>query len=335
MTTRLGLVGVGGIGRAYVALARELDGVDLVAVADHDPHAPVRAGLDPAVPVFAEVDELVRGVDLDAVVVCTPPDTHAEVVVAAVGAGVAVLCEKPLAIRSQAAQTMIAAARSAAVPLTMATKFRFVRDLIAARARVGAGDIGDLIRVENTFASRVDMTTRWNSDAVVSGGGVVIDNGTHSVDIARYFLGPIAEVLVVEHPRVQSVAVEDGAQVLLRTAAGTTATIELSWSYDNASDAYLQLYGTDGTIRIGWHGAAVRSNADVTWHPFGTGYDKLACMGAQVTNFVRALRGEETMEISDADAIASVQVVEAAYRSLAAGDWTAVESLQAIDEDVA
>jgi predicted dehydrogenase len=335
MTMRLGLVGAGGIGRAYLEITRGTDDVVLVAVADPDPDATRRAGLDAAVPAFASVDALLRGADVDAVVVCTPPDTHAAIALEAIGAGVAVLCEKPLAIRSQDAQAMIAAARAAAVPLTMATKFRFVADLVEARARVRAGHIGELIRIENTFASRVDMTNRWNSRPGISGGGVVIDNGTHSVDIVRSFLGPIAEVLVVEHPRVQRLEVEDGAQVLLRAATGAAATIELSWSYDNASDQYLHLYGSDGVIRLGWSGAAIRTNADVAWRPFGLGYDKLTCMRAQVVNFARALQGEETMAITDADAVASVQVVEAAYRSLHAGDWATVEPVQSIDEDVA
>lgn len=335
MTLRLGLVGAGGIGRTYVALAHALDDVTLTAVADPDVIAPARAGVHRDVPVFDDLEALVAADLVDAVVVSTPPVTHADLAVAAVGAGVAVLCEKPLAISSHAAQRMIAAARSASMPLTMATKFRFVGAITEARRRVDSGAIGELIRIENTFASRVDMTGRWNADPAVSGGGVVIDNGTHSVDIARWFLGPIAEVLVVEHPRMQPVPVEDGAQVLLRAAGGATATIELSWSYDHATDTYLEVYGSEGTIRIGWRGGAMRTNADAEWRPFGPAYDKIECMGAQVRNFARACRGEEATAVSDADAVASVQVIEAAYRSMGSGEWTAVEPLQTVGVDVA
>jgi predicted dehydrogenase len=332
---RLGLVGVGGIGRAYVALTGAAEGVTLAAVADVDPAAPARAGVDAALPTFRSAAALLRADLVDAVVVCTPPATHADLAVAAAGAGVGVLCEKPLALGGADARRMIATARAAGVPLTMATKFRFVESIAEARRRVTDGAIGELIRIENTFASRVDMRARWNSDPVLSGGGVVIDNGTHSVDIARWFLGPIAEVLVNEHPRVQEVVVEDGAQVLLRAAEGATATIELSWSYDHATDTYLELYGSEGTIRIGWHGAAMRTNADPTWRSFGPAYDKLACMGAQIANFARAWRGEEPMAVSDADAVASVQVIEAAYASMASGEWTEIEPLAPVGEDVA
>ena len=140
-------------------------------------------------------------VELDAVVVCTPPDSHPTIVLEAIAAGKAVLCEKPLAITVGAARAMVAAAASVGVLFAMATKFRFVDDVIEARGLVESGVVGEIIQLENTFASRVEMSTRWNADPTVSGGGVLIDNGTHSVDIARAFLGPIREVLVLERPK--------------------------------------------------------------------------------------------------------------------------------------
>ena len=141
--------------------------------------------------------------------------------------------------RAQRAATMVAAAEQAGVVFTMAAKFRFVDDVIRARQIVGSGILGELIVLENSFASRVDMTRRWNADPAISGGGVLIDNGTHSVDIVRYFLGPIAEVMAVEGKRVQHLAVEDTASMLLRTADGVLGTIDLSWSVDKVTDTYL------------------------------------------------------------------------------------------------
>ena len=124
----------------------------------------------------------------------------------------------------------------------------------------------------------------------------------------------------------------------LRAASGATATIDLSWSYDHATDAYLELYGSEGVLRVGWHGSEMRTNDPHAWTRIGDGYDKVTCMRAQVRNFCAAMRGEELMRITDADAIASVQTIDACYRSMALGDWAPVEPVQAIGragEDVA
>jgi len=338
VTLRVGLVGAGNIAQAYLQLFDGLDGAEIVAVADARADAAAAAAERVGATAHTSVEDLLDRASPDAVIVCTPPDTHPDVALAAIARKVAVLCEKPLATRIGPAQTMIAAARAAGVPLTMATKFRFVADVIRARTLVADGAIGDLIQLENRFASRVDMRARWNSDPEVSGGGVLIDNGTHSVDIARAFLGPIHEVLVVEGPRAQAVEVEDSVQVLLRAASGATATIDLSWSYDHSTDAFLELYGSEGVIRVGWKGSEHRANDTDEWTRIGDGYDKVTCMRAQVANFCAAIRGDESMRITDADAVASVQVIDAGYRSMALGDWMPVDPVQSIarpGEDVA
>jgi len=330
MTLRFGLIGAGNIAQAYLQIFDDLADAAIVGVADARPQVAAAAAARVGATPHATVEALLDAEHPDAIIVCTPPDTHPDIALTAIGERVAVLCEKPLATRIGPAQTMMAAAKAAGVPLTMATKFRFVDDIVRAQQLVAAGALGELIQLENRFASRVDMRTRWNSDPVVSGGGVLIDNGTHSVDIARSFLGPIHEVLVVEGPKVQDLEVEDSVQVLLRAASGATATIDLSWSYDHATDAYLELYGSAGVARVGWHGSELRANDADDWTRIGEGYDKLTCMRAQVVNFCAALRGEERMRITDADAIASVQVIDACYRSLVLGDWTPVELVQPI-----
>jgi predicted dehydrogenase len=281
---------------------------------------------------------LLEDSDVDAILVCTPPSTHAEIVLQGIEHGRHVLCEKPLAIDVASARAMVEAAETAGVVFTMAAKFRFVTDVIRARQIVGSGILGELIVVENLFASRVDMTRRWNSDPAISGGGVLIDNGTHSVDVVRYFLGPIVEVMAVEAKRIQNLEVEDTATMLLRTADGVLGTVDLSWSVEKATDSYLTLYGSQGTISVGWQGARYRQISSPEWVEFGDGYDKVSCMVSQVENFCAAIRGEEPLAITADDAIASVAVIEAAYASLGQSDWIAVRDVggaEAAGEQVA
>jgi predicted dehydrogenase len=330
---KVGLIGAGGIAQAYVSLFDALPDARITAVADVRRHSVTAVAEAVRGTAYPSHRALLEDADVDAVLVCTPPSTHPEIALAAIDRGLHVLCEKPIAIEVASARRMFEAAEAAGVVFTMAAKFRFVDDVIRARQIVDSGILGDLIVLENAFASRVDMSRRWNSDPEVAGGGVLIDNGTHSVDIVRFFLGPIAEVMAVEAKRSQQLAVEDTATMLLRTADGVLATVDLSWSMDKPTDDYLTLYGTQGTISVGWKSARYRQASSPEWVEFGQGYNKLACMGAQVENFCAAVRGEGEPAVSPEDGIASVTVIEAAYAALDRHDWISVREPAERDAD--
>jgi predicted dehydrogenase len=322
-----GLVGAGGIAQSYLQVFETLDGARITAVADVRGRAANELAEAVRGTAYPSHRALLEESDVDAVLVCTPPSTHADIVLQSIERGRHVMCEKPLAIDVSSARAMVRAADEAGVVFTMAAKFRFVEDVIRAKQIVAAGILGELIVLENLFASRIDMSRRWNSDPLISGGGVIIDNGTHSVDIVRYFLGPIVDVMAVEASRAQHLAVEDTATMLLRTDGGVLGSVDLSWSVDKATDAYLTLYGSQGTISVGWSGARYRQVGSPDFVEFGEGYDKVACMRRQVENFCAAIRGEEELAISADDAIASVAVIEAAYTALGENDWIAVRDL--------
>ncbi|MBW7938642.1 MAG: Gfo/Idh/MocA family oxidoreductase, partial [Candidatus Omnitrophica bacterium] len=210
------------------------------------------------------------------------------------------------------------------VILTMASKFRYVDDVIRAKSIVTSGILGEIILFENAFTSRIDMSNRWNSDPAISGGGVLIDNGTHSVDIMRYFLGPIAEVQAVEGKRVQGLGVEDTVRIFIRTVDGVMGSIDLSWSLNKELEGYIDIYGSRGTIRVGWRESKYHQSTSQDWVIFGKGYDKIQAFKRQIENFIKAIRGEETLLITAEEAIGSVEVVETAYRSLGTNNWISV-----------
>ena len=81
---------------------------------------------------------------------------------------------------------------------------------------------------------------------------MLIDNGTHSVDLIRYFLGPIAEVQAVGGKNVQGLAVEDTVQLFVRTEDGVMGAVDLSWSLDKGFEGFIDIYGSRGTVRVGW-----------------------------------------------------------------------------------
>jgi predicted dehydrogenase len=296
-----------------------------VAVADVEPEAARTLAAELGCESHDSHEMVGRRGGCDAVLVCTPPSTHQEICLHFLGQKVHVLCEKPLCLDAAGARNMVESARREGVILTMASKFRYVDAVIEARRIVASGALGEIILFENAFTSRVDMSKRWNSDPRVAGGGVLIDNGTHSVDIMRYFLGPVGEVMAVEGKRVQALPVEDTARMFIRSAGGVMGSIDLSWSVHKESESYIDVYGAAGTLRVGWKASRYRLAGSSDWVAFANGYDKFSALRRQVDNFCRAIRGEEPLLITGVDAIASVEVIQAAYESMSRNGWIPVQ----------
>jgi predicted dehydrogenase len=322
---RFGIVGAGAIAQTYAQSFQKCNHASVVAVADVRREAANALAEGLHCQGYDSHQAMIEFARPDAVVVCTPPDTHADISIYLLERGIHVLCEKPLSLDSDTAQKMLSAAQKSGVLLTMASKFRYVDDVVKAKSIVASGVLGEIILFENVFASRVDMSSRWNSDRSISGGGVLIDNGTHSVDVLRYFLGPLAEVQVIEGKRVQGLSVEETVRIFVRSAEGTMGSVDLSWSINKEVDSYIKIYGSNGTISVGWHESKYRYTSGSGWNVFGNGYDKIQAIGSQIENFSRAILAQEPLLITPEDALASVEVVEAAYTALRRNRWTPID----------
>lgn len=320
---RLALIGAGAIGNAYAQASRIVDEVELTWVVDqrHD----VADTISDALSTSAATDPfaLAEPGVVDLVLVTTPPAAHEDICIAYLDAEIPVMCEKPLAPTLEGAERIRAAAARSGTLLTMASKFRFVSDVIQARGLVEAGALGEVIRADVSFASRVDMRHRWNSDPKVSGGGVLIDNGTHAVDILRYVVGPVDRVIAATTTSSDGLSVEDTATMLLSTWPGV-ASATVSWAMDLLSERYLAIFGTEGSMEVGWSSSRLRTTSTASDVVLGRGYDKLTALAGNLRNVARAVLGKEDLVVTPADAMASVAVVEAAYESARRGTWVDV-----------
>ncbi|HMT07814.1 MAG TPA: Gfo/Idh/MocA family oxidoreductase [Pyrinomonadaceae bacterium] len=320
---KFGLVGAGGIAQAYAQAFNESECCDLIAVADvrrdaADALAEIVGGK-----AYNDYKKL-ADLELDALIVATPPVTHPEIACFFMERGVPVLCEKPLTTNVADAEKMIATAEKAGVLFTMASKFRYCDDVVKAKGIIASGVLGDVLQFENAFTAKVDMSKRWNSQQEISGGGVLIDNGTHSVDIIRYFLGGIDSVLVVDAGGTQGLSVDENVKMFAKTKNGVTASVDLTWGINKELPYFISVYGTNGTLHIGWRESKYKLNSSPDWTVFGGGYDKVASFKGKIENFAHALRGKEELFIKPADALASVQVIEAAYKSMNQNLWQPV-----------
>lgn len=320
---KFGLVGAGGIAQAYAQAFNESECCDLIAVADVRSDAANALAEIVGGKAYSDYKQLAE-LELDALIVATPPSTHPEIACFFMERGTPVLCEKPLCLSVAEAEKMISTAAANNVLFTMASKFRYCADVIKAKGILASGVLGEVLQFENAFTAKVDMSKRWNSDAEISGGGVLIDNGTHSVDIIRYFLGPIDSVLAMESGGTQHLSVDENVKMFAKTKDGVTASVDLTWGINKELPNFISIYGSNGTLHIGWRESKYKVNSNADWTVFGKGYDKVASFKGKIENFANALRGNEELFIQPEDALASVHVIEAAYKSLNQNLWQPV-----------
>lgn len=316
---RVGIVGCGQMGQWHLEAYRRLPGVELVAVADENV-ARARAfadrigGRTSAHPSHAA---MLESTALDAVSICTPPATHRAIALAALEAGAHVLCEKPLAATLAEAEEMAAAAARRQRVLLTAFKFRFFDEVARARDLLARGLLGDLVHARLVFGGFIDMSGSWYADPALSGGGVLLDNGPHAFDLARYLLGDIASI-EASMSRHQPIAVEDTVNVRCELARGGVLTIVMSWSLPVPARHYLELYGTQGTALLELGALTYRLHTWPEWKhvagmPVKNGFAR------QVEHFVAAVRGCTPTITTLADGVEAQRLVDAAYRSLRTG----------------
>jgi predicted dehydrogenase len=254
---RVGLIGAGMIGQMRArAIAKLPADLRLVAVADPRRElAQKLAGGVAGVRVYDDGLALAADVDVDAVIISTPPAMHEKLGLACLRAGKAVLCEKPLADSVEACERLVKAADEAGVCLATGFTLRQTPAAQLARQLVDAGAIGDIDHVRGFHGHRggSDFGPPWITDRAMTGGGTLMDNGIHLIDLARWFLGEIEEVTgMASNHSWHKDGCEDNGFVLMRNRRGQIASVQSSWTEWRGYRWRMELYGTEGAIRFGF-----------------------------------------------------------------------------------
>ncbi|HEX6383216.1 MAG TPA: Gfo/Idh/MocA family oxidoreductase, partial [Anaerolineae bacterium] len=218
---------------AYIQNLRNIPGVELMGAADEDAARGRRFAQQHGAPFF-ETYEALLGANPGGVIVCSENSRHRPLVELAAGAGAHVLCEKPLATTLADARAIVEACEAAGVVLMTAFPMRFSTPLMAIKARLDAGDLGQVYAFN--AANQGELPTRhrqWFVDPELAGGGAVMDHTVHLVDIMRWYLdSEVSEVYVQTNQifHADEVEVETGALEMLTFQNGVFATIDASWS---------------------------------------------------------------------------------------------------------
>lgn len=239
-TTRIGIFGAGLIGREHAKHILNAEGVELAAIADPSPAAAETATLHD-VPLYESYEELLDQAHVDAVIVALPNAMHADAAVAAIERGVPVLVEKPLADSIEAAARIVEASERTGVPVLVGHQRRFAPDISAAKEFIEQGGLGDIIAagILSTWRkSDVYFEAAWRTQ---KGGGPVLINLIHDIDVIRHLVGEIESVVALGSNKARSFAVPDTVGAVLNFENGAIATAIASdaaaspWCWDLAS----------------------------------------------------------------------------------------------------
>jgi len=248
---RTAIVGCGKVAHLHAAALKRLAESEFVAACDADPErARTFAGRYGVCP-FSECADMIAACGVEALVICTPHPLHAAPAVSAANAGVHVLVEKPLAASVADCDTMIEAARRNGVTLGVVSQRRFFEPVARMKAAIEAGKIGTPVLGTIAMYSWRDeayyRSDPWRGRWDTEGGGVLINQSPHHIDILQWLLGPVEEVVGrwanFNHPYVE---VEDTAVALLRFRNGALGSVVASLSQKPGIYTKIHVHGSNG-----------------------------------------------------------------------------------------
>jgi predicted dehydrogenase len=324
---KVGIIGAGLQGERR-ARAIEESGDELVMVADLEFEKAKNLAYAMKCQATDKWERVALSEDIEAVVICTPPHLHEIMSTVALQQGKHVLCEKPLARNVEEARRMVNAAHVNCVRLKCGFNHRHHPGIVQARDWYEAGNIGEIISIRCRYGigGRPGYEKDWRMNPEISGGGQLMDQGIHVIDLCRWFLGNFSRILSITSTSFWDISpLEDNAFVLLYTEEGQTAQFHVSWTEWKNLFSF-EILGKDGYITVKGLGGSygterITMGKRAFLEPFHEetvefhGEDKSWL--AEWSEFISAIKnGREPMGNGD-DGLEALRVAQAIYESAA------------------
>jgi predicted dehydrogenase len=338
------------------ALKEMADDVDIVAVSDSDERRVAEAQRKFGGTSYRDYRELLQRNDLDMVFVHSGNNEHKAMVLEAVHAGKAIFCEKPLATNAADALEMTRAVESAGLPNTVGFCSRYIPEAERAKQIIDQGLLGKIISVQAVIGLAgireigcPGYMADWMEDPIRSGGGALIDEGSHAFDLLHWFVGDLESVCSATAKTAKpALDVEDNAMTLVRFEDGALGSLSTLWSLniDIGMRSTLQLFGVNGTLFVdlttkapglclyseraeeqtlqGWSSPHIKPGLSephgyLSWPTHMQHYKR------EVTDVVKRFQSGEPFRTTFSDALKVARVTDAAYRSARENRFVSIE----------
>jgi predicted dehydrogenase len=328
---RVGVIGLGGMGKRWAQVADEHPASTLVAVCNPNAEKTDAFATQFACDGLTDWRAILDRGDVNAVVVATPHVLLTEISHAALESGKHVFCEKPGGISSSAIDDGVRIAERRGLRYRVNFNIRLHPAVALAKEKADGGAIGDLMFLKAIYghAAREGYEHEWWCDKAISGGGELIDQGSHIIDLANWFLGPfISQAIVLETAFWPIAPLEDNAFLLLRNAQGKVAQLHASWTHWKKTFR-LEVYGETGYLVVdglggqyglerlvhGQRAFGRDAPRERSWEFPSEAGKPDAALNNSWEEFVQSVRQGRDIGPSATDAVAALKIIEAGYRA--------------------
>ncbi len=331
---RFGIIGCGTISRFHATAIDRIEDAELYGVYDGwRPGAERFVTEHPAV-IFDSLEELLASPEVDAVCICTPSGLHTEQAVAAMKAGKSIVVEKPMSLSLSDADLLISTAEETGAKVCVISQFRFSAAVQEVRRALDEGAFGKVVsgslsmkyfRSHEYYASG-----GWRGTWAMDGGGCLMNQGIHGIDVFRYLMGPVKTLTAITKTQTRKIEVEDSAAAILEFKNGAVGTIQGSTTCYPGYPRRIEICGEEGSV-------VLEEDSILSWDlpiecrlPVGVGASNVASSDPkaidvsghvrQIGNLVDSiLRGAELMAPA-ASGRPPLEVILGIYESSAKGE---------------
>jgi predicted dehydrogenase len=321
-TVKLGIIGLGYIGKTHYRHCLKIPEAEVLAVADVSEKALNNVKSGGVKKTFTNYADLLKEPDIDAVIIGLPTHLHLQCAVQAAEAGKDIFLEKPMARNVKEAKEIIRATEKNSVKLMMGYPLRFNRDLCSVKEQINRGQIGSVENAHAIFVSSGPFFHRADGNAPVpvpewwwnpelTGGGVLIDLGSHIINLLRWYFGEITDIRSYLGHRF-NLAFEDSAMCIATFDSGTVAAINVGW--------FSQSY----TLRLDFLGSVKSASVEhKAANPLRTAFQMLATGRSkffqphldEMQYFVKSLINNDLSSLSREDGLKDLEAIELAYKN--------------------
>jgi predicted dehydrogenase len=336
MTIHVGIVGAGNISATHARAASEIGGVEVSAVYGANRQKAARLAQRYAAAVYTDLNAFLDHRPMELVAIGSPSGLHAQQGIAAATRGLHVLVEKPIDITTERADSLIAECDKMGVKLGVFFQDRVKTDIVKLKRLIEAGRLGRPIlataHVKWYRSPEYFAESRWRGTWALDGGGALINQGVHTVDLLLWLMGPVRRVFARATTALHNIEVEDTVVATLEFVSGAVGTLEAATSAYPGYRRRVELTGSEGTVILE-HDQVVAADLREKVDDFEKGEKADTNLSATspvvsdvrghrsiIEDFIEAIRDDRPPICDGRQGRKSVELVQAIYESSRRGE---------------